>query len=243
MAVVSGGTNGIGRAITVTLARVGWHVVAFGPDAPQPGSTAADGVAGTRAALDKAGLDALVLDADVTSDADRRRVLDAALARTGHLDGLVNNAAIRPRGAFPQATEADLRAAFEVDVVGLFCLSQLCLDALVASGRGAIVNVGSAAGWGRPGLAAYGAAKGAVHALSQSMAYDLAPLGVRVNTLVPGRVRTGMVEDQFGDSLDASRFPTTPGDAAEAVCYLLSERASSVNGALLNVGGFHLQGG
>ncbi len=240
---MSGGTNGIGRAIAVALARAGWRVVAFGPDAPQVGSTAADGVAGTRAELAAADVDALVLDADVTSDADRRGVLDVALEFTGHLDGLVNNAAIRPRGRFGEATEADLRAAFEVDVVGLFCLSQLCLDALVASGRGAIVNLGSAAGWGRPGLAAYGAAKGAVHALSQSMAYDLAPLGVRVNTVVPGRVRTGMVEDQFPEGLDRSRFPTRPGEVADAVAYLLSANASAVNGALLNVGGFHLQGG
>ena len=100
MAIVSGGTSGIGRGITLTLAQAGWHVVAFGPDTRQVGSTAADGVAGTRAELAAAGLEAEVLDADVTSDADRRRILSAALALTGHLDGLVNNAAIRPRGPF-----------------------------------------------------------------------------------------------------------------------------------------------
>ena len=246
VAIVSGGTYGIGRGITLTLARAGWHVVAFAPDGRQVGSAAADGVAQTRRALAEEGIAerADVLDADVTSTDDIDRVVRTALDGHGRIDGLVNNAAIRPRGTILETDESTWRQTLEVNLTGPFRLTMAVLPTMVAAGRGAIVNVGSAAGWGRPGLAAYGASKGGLSGLSQSMAYDLQPHGVRVNTVIPGRVNTGMIEDSFPEGdIPAGRFPVTPADVGAAVEYLLSDRAAQVNGAVLNVGGHFMQAG
>ncbi len=246
VAIVSGGTYGIGRGITLVLARAGWNVVAFAPDARQVGSAAAGGVAGTSRALaeEDLGPRAVLLDADVTRRDDIARVVATALERHGRIDGLVNNAAIRPRATILETDEDTWRQTLEVNLTGPFLLTMAVLPTMVAAGRGAIVNLGSAAGWGRPGLAAYGASKGGVHGLSQSMAYDLQPHGIRVNTVIPGRVNTGMIEDSFpAGEIPAGRFPVTPADVGAAVEYLLSERAAQVNGAVLNVGGHFMQAG
>jgi NAD(P)-dependent dehydrogenase (short-subunit alcohol dehydrogenase family) len=157
----------------------------------------------------------------------------------------VANAAIRPRGDILHADLEQWRRTIDVNLTGVFLLAKAVLPTMVAAGRGAIVNVGSASGWGRPGLAAYSAAKAGVLGLSQAMAYDLAPHGVRVNTVVPGGVLTGMIEDTVpvGRQPAPERYPVAPTDVGDAVAYLLSERAARVTGAVLNVGGFFLQGG
>ncbi|MGD9755623.1 MAG: SDR family NAD(P)-dependent oxidoreductase [Acidimicrobiia bacterium] len=242
--IVSGGTAGIGRGITIALAEAGWQVIAFGPDARQRGSTAADGVAATRAALQARELDAVLLDADVTVAADLERVVAAARATDRPVRGLVNNAAIRPRADVLHTDEATWRRTLEVNLTGPFLLTTAALPLLLDAGDAAIVNVGSASAWGRPGLAAYAAAKGGLHGFSAALAYDLQPHGVRVNLVVPGRVHTGMIDDTFpaGD-IAPGRYPVTPADVAAAVVYLLSAAAARVNGAVLNVGGHLFQAG
>src|ERR1051325_10718377 len=96
--IVTGGTFGIGRAITLRLSELGHAVVAFGLEPPQISSTAAAGIAETAAELKKRGLHAELMEADVSSASDVGRVVEAALARHGRIDALVNNAAIGPLG-------------------------------------------------------------------------------------------------------------------------------------------------
>ena len=96
--IVSGGTYGIGRGISLALAERGWQVVAFGLEGRQPGSFAENGIEDTRATLQDHGLSAELLEADVADAQDVGRVVDISLQRFGSIEGVVNNAAIRPTG-------------------------------------------------------------------------------------------------------------------------------------------------
>lgn len=248
-AIVSGGTYGIGRATTLALAGAGWRVVAFGLDAPQPGSAARDGIAGTRELLADAGLEATLLEADVSDEGECARVVDAALAAGGRIDAVVNNAAIHPRGTVLDTAPALWRHVLEVNLTGAYLLSRAALPHLVAAGGGAIVNIGSGAGWGKPGLAAYAASKGGLYALTMAMAHDHLHDHVRVNLVVPGGTETGMTEGEHRvpafdrARLTASGRPLEPREVAAAVMYLLSDAARNVSGTTLHVGCFDHQGG
>lgn len=192
--IVSGGTYGIGRAIVLELARRGRRVVAFGLEARQPGSRAENGIAGTRAALDDAGLDADLLEADVSSASDVERVVRHAQGRHGAIVGVVNNAAIRPIGTVSDTDEASFERVLAVNLKGPFLLARAALPHLRET-RGAIINVGSSAAAGKPGLAAYASSKGGLHALSAALSEDHAAEGVRVHLVVPPpRTASGMLE-------------------------------------------------
>src|SRR5580693_9382029 len=120
VAIVTGGTYGIGRAITCELARRGHCVVAVGLDARQIGSEAAGGSAGTREALDREGLSAEILEGDIAAAAEVRRVVAFALARYGRLDVLVNNAAIHPRGTILETSEEVWDRVLDVNLKAMF---------------------------------------------------------------------------------------------------------------------------
>ncbi len=184
--IVTGGTFGIGRAISVLLAERGHHVVAFGLDARQPSSTAEGGTAALNAEAARCGLPIVALEADVSISADVEHVIDTALARFGRIDALVNNAAIGPLGTILEHDEAMFDRIMDVNVKGVYLCCRTVLPHLMANGGGSIVNIGSGAGWGKPNIFAYATSKGAIFALSQSLAYDFFHDNVRVNTVIPG---------------------------------------------------------
>jgi NAD(P)-dependent dehydrogenase (short-subunit alcohol dehydrogenase family) len=117
------------------------------------------------------------------------------------------------------------------------------------AGDGAIVNIGSGAGWGKAGLLAYGASKGGIFALSSALAYDHLEDRIRINVVVPGpQTASGMVEIMEGSGplpkiLTASGRNNQPRDIANAVAFLLSDDAAQISGAVLDVGAFSHQGG
>jgi NAD(P)-dependent dehydrogenase (short-subunit alcohol dehydrogenase family) len=246
--IVTGGTYGIGRAVTLALARRGYAVVAFGLEARQIGSVAANGVAGTRAALEREGLAADLLEADVSQAEAVQRVVDFTLQKYGRIDALVNNAAIHPSGTILETSEEVWDRVIAVNLKGMFLCTRAVIAQMVQQGGGAIVNVGSGAGWGKPNLLAYSASKGGVFALSAALAHDHLPDHIRVNVVVPGGgVLTGMTEgmpylQRAAQQTVAGRNPL-PEDIAAAVAYLLSEEAEMVSGAVLTVGCFTGQGG
>jgi len=254
VAIVTGGTFGLGAGITLGLARRGWRVVAFGLEAPQVSSTARDGIPALRAQLEREGLAADLLEADVSRAADVARIVAHALDRHGRIDGLVNNAAIGPLGTVLD-TDEDLWDRIQaVNVKGVYLCSRAVIPQMEAQGGGAIVNVGSGAGWGKPNMAAYAASKGALLALGAAMAYDHFHQHVRVNTLIPGGggIVTGMSLGRVGG--DAARFghgaagsaagrPVQPEDMARAAHFLLSEESEAISGTVLDVGCFAHQGG
>lgn len=267
--IVSGGTSGLGAAVTVELARRGHRVVAFGLAARQVSSTA-EGSGELHAALDAARLSAGmletglletdvletdVLEADVSNAADVARVAAHAIERYGRIDGLVNNAAIGPLGSVLDTDEALFERIVDVNLKGTYLMSRAVLPQMIAQGGGAIVNVGSGAGYGKPNMAAYAASKGGILALSTAMAYDHFHEHVRVNVVIPGGggIVSGMSVGRFGG--DGDRFlrrgapgtvagrPATGVDLAHAIAFLLSADAATISGTVIDVGCFANQGG
>lgn len=252
--IVTGGTFGLGQSITVELARRGHQVVAFGLAQPQVSSTA-QGVQSLLSELDSAGCSADVLEADVSNAADVQRVVDHTMARHGAIHGLVNNAAIGPLGTVLDTDEALFERIVAVNLKGTYLMSRAVLPHMRAAGGGAIVNIGSGAGWGKPNMAAYSASKGAIVALSAAMAYDHFHEHVRVNVAIPGGggILSGMSVGRFGGDADAFQRRPAPGtaagrpatgkDLANAVAFLLSDEAATISGTVIDVGCFAHQGG
>jgi NAD(P)-dependent dehydrogenase (short-subunit alcohol dehydrogenase family) len=247
--LVTGGTYGIGRAVTLTLAARGHRVCACGIEARQVGSAAEHGIAGTAAALAAQGLEADLAEVDVSDAAQVERWVADALGRHGRVTGLVNNAAIHPRGDVVHTDEATWDRVLDVNLKGVFLACRAAIAVMQEGGGGAIVNVGSGSGWGKPDLAAYCASKGGVYALTMAMAWDHLADHVRVNLVIPGGTRTGMTE--LGDfpaferlaSRTATGRVTEPQDVANAIAFLLSDEAAQISGTVLDVGCFALQGG
>jgi NAD(P)-dependent dehydrogenase (short-subunit alcohol dehydrogenase family) len=252
--IVTGGTFGIGRAITLTLAARGHHVVAFGLEARQVSSVAEDAIPGLRAELAARGLEAELMEADVAEEADVARVVARTLALHGRVDALVNNAAIGPLGTVLETDPALWDRIMAVNLRGAYLCARAVIPHMRAQGGGAILNIGSGAGHGKPRMAAYAASKGGLHALTQALAYDHFHDRIRVNTVIPGGggIITGMSLGRVGG--DPARFGKgAPGtaagrvatgeDLAEAVAFLLSPAAAVISGTVLDVGCFAGQGG
>jgi NAD(P)-dependent dehydrogenase (short-subunit alcohol dehydrogenase family) len=252
--IVTGGTFGIGRAITLRLAALGHAVVAFGLEQPQLSSTAAAAIPGLASELGEHGLQADLLEADVSNASDVARVVETTLARHGRIDALVNNAAIGPLGTVLDTDEATFERIMAVNLKGPYLCSRAVLPHMIRMGGGAIVNVGSGAGWGKANMAAYSASKGGIFALSAAMAYDFLHHRIRVNTVVPGGggIVTGMSLGRVGG--DPARLgqgapgtaagrPATGEDVANAIAFLISPEAEAISGTVIDVGCFAQQGG
>ena len=252
--IVTGGTYGLGREITIGLARRGHRVVAFGLEARQVSSLAGDAIPGLRHDLAALGLEADLLEADVSNAADVARVVAFAHDKHGRIDALVNNAAIGPLGTVLDTTEEMFERVLAVNLKGPFLCARGVLPLMIAQGGGAIVNVGSGAGWGKPNMAAYSASKGGLHALTTALAYDFFRSRVRVNTVIPGGggIVSGMSVGRVGGdprNLDPNAPGTAAGrvatgtDLANAIAFLLSEDAAVISGTVIDVGCFAHQGG
>lgn len=254
VAIVSGGALGLGRSITLALARHGYDVVAFGLESRQISSTVEQGFPSLREALEREGLSAALIEADVSSETDVARVVDTAVSRHGRIDALVANAAIGPLGTVLD-TEPELWDRIHaVNLRGTYICARAVIPHMKAVNGGAIVIVGSGAGWGKPNMAAYAASKGGLVALAQAMAYDHLHDRIRVNVVIPGGggIVSGMSLGRFDNDQSrlrakapgtaAGRF-ATGDDLADAVEFLLSDRAAVISGAVLDVGCFFHQGG
>jgi NAD(P)-dependent dehydrogenase (short-subunit alcohol dehydrogenase family) len=254
VAIVTGGTFGIGRAITVLLASEGYQVVAFGLETPQISSTAGSAIPSLKADMAARGFAVDLLEADVSKTADVARIVGHAITRYGRIDALVNNAAIGPLGTVLDTDESVFERVVAVNLKGTYLCSRAVLPHMIKSGGGAIVNIGSGAGWGKPNMAAYAASKGGIFALGSAMAYDFIHQRVRVNTVVPGGggIITGMSVARVGgdmNKLGAGTPGTAAGraangdDIARVVAFLLSSAAEAISGTVIDVGCFANQGG
>lgn len=253
--IVTGGTYGIGRDITIGLVERGHHVVAFGLDAPQVTSIAEQSVTTLRAEIKERGLKADVLDADVSDVTAVAGVVEFTQSRYQRIDALVNNAAIGPLGTVLDTDETLFDRILSINLKGPYLCMRFVLPHLINAGGGSIVNIGSGAGWGKPNMAVYAASKGGLFALSAATAYDFFHHRVRVNTVVPGGggIPTGMTLGRQAAKQEpgigrchpgsAAGRPVRGTDVASVVAFLISDEAEAISGTVIDVGCFSHQGG
>ena len=228
--------------------------MAFGLDQPQLSSTAGHAIGELRGEVGRRALAVEVVEADVAQAEDVQRVLGHALQVFGRVDGLVNNAAIGPLGTVLDTSEADFDRIVAVNLRGPYLTSRAVLPHFIAQGGGAIVNIGSGAGWGKHNMAVYSATKAALHGLTMAMAYDHFAQRVRVNLVIPGGggIITGMCLGRTGGDVAKAAVgppgtvagrPATGDDVAKVVAFLLSNDAEVISGTVVDVGCFAGQGG
>ncbi|HEX6040689.1 oxidoreductase [Longimicrobium sp.] len=178
---ITGASRGLGLELTRQLLRQGHRVAATSRD-----------VAGLRRAVDADGAEFLPLAADLGSEASVAEAVNAAVERFGRIDVVVNNAGYGQLGALEELTDGDARANFDVNVFGTLNVIRQVMPRLRAQGGGHVINVSSIAGMvgGFPGWGVYCATKFAVEGLSEALAAEAAPFGVRVTVVEPGYFRT-----------------------------------------------------
>lgn len=240
VAVVTGAGAGIGRAIAVTFAAAGAGVVASDLDAGAARAVA-DGIVAR-------GGQALGMVCDVTREDALEALVRETVARFGKLTVLVSNAG----GGGPKPFDmpmADFRRAFDLNVFSLFRLAQLAAPEMQKAGGGAMLAITSMAGENRnKRMAAYGASKAATNHLIRNLAFDLGPLGVRINGIAPGATRTAALASVLNHDIEQRMLAHTPihrlgepQDMANAALYLCSPAAAWVSGQILTVSGGGVQ--
>ncbi|OZB86275.1 SDR family oxidoreductase [Microbacterium sp. 13-71-7] len=241
-AIVTGGAGGIGRATSLAFAAEGANVAVVDLNAE-----AAEAVAEE---IRAAGGSAVAIGADVSSEADIERVVASVVDGFGGVDVVFNNAGIIRRTTAVETTVEEWDRVFGVNVRAIFLMCKHVVPIMAANGGGSIVNTGS--GWGLKGggqAISYCASKGAVVNMTRALAIDHGPQGIRVNSVNPGDVDTGMLrdearqlgQDQAGFLAEAAERPLNrmgqPSEIAAAVVWLASDESSYVTGAALVVDG------
>jgi len=241
--LVTGGASGIGQSAVQRFSAEGASLIIVDKN-----KTGADEVA---ADLEKRGLAALAIEADVSKEEDCETMVSAALAHFGKLDVVFANAGVGGGGLVPEMDYAAWDAVIRVNLGGVFLTCKHTIPALISSGGGAIVNMSSSmAGWDTSQTgAAYMASKEGVSGLTKSLALQLGGYGIRVNAVCPGVIRTrlgfrpGMSEAEYEARYTqfAQRIPLRrvgqPQDVASPVAFLASDEARHITGAMLLIDG------
>ena len=237
VALVTGGTRGIGAAITTMLAREGIRVAA--------GYSRGDEVANKlKATLESAGAKISVHQGRVDNVDDCVRVVAEALKEYGRIDYLINNAGITIDKTVRKMTNDDWNAVLAVNLSGAFHMTKAVLEHMIERGSGRIVNISSVIGeTGNIGQANYAASKAGLAGLTKSLALEMAQRGITVNVVAPGFIETEMVAAIPKETLDKviARVPQRrlgrPDEVARVVRFLLEDESSYITGAVYSVNG------
>ena len=237
VALVTGGSRGIGRAIALKLAGEGAAVaINYAGNAK-----AAEEV---KVSIEAAGGKAMVVQADVSSAEAVDAMVEAVVNELGGIDILVNNAGITRDGLLMRMKEADWDAVINTNLKGVFYCTKAVSKLMMKKRSGRIVNMASVVGLtGNAGQANYAAAKSGVIGFSKSMAKELASRGITVNMVAPGYIETDMTA-VLSDKVREAMISTVPlaragqaEDVAGAVLFLVSDMASYITGQVINVDG------
>ena len=234
VAIVTGGASGMGAATARRLAAGGAHVLIVDRNAELAAKVAAE-------------IDGTSIAGDVADSGFCDGTVAAAVEGHGRLDVLVNAAGVIVRASGEDTTDDQWSRIMEVNVSGTFFMCRAALRVMKSQRSGAIVNFGSIWGdLGSAGVAAYCASKGAVHNLTRALAMDHAGDGIRVNAVCPGEVNTPMLQSERAEAVTdqllaaiAATVPmgrlADPDEIARVVCFLASDDASYMTGALVSV--------
>jgi 3-oxoacyl-[acyl-carrier protein] reductase len=236
VAIVTGASRGIGRAISAALAGQGALVVLTDVLA-EAVEQAAKELAATGAKTDFATL-------NVTSLESAQQVVDQVLQRHGHVDILVNNAGITRDQLLMRMKREDWDAVLLINLTGAFNCSQAVLRTMMKQRSGRIISISSVVGqMGNAGQSNYAASKAGLIGFSKSLAREVASRGLTVNVVAPGLIDTDMtralpdtVREEWVSKVPLARFGT-PDDVAQAVCFLAADEASYITGQVLAVNG------
>jgi len=244
--LVTGGTDGIGKAIGIAFAKEGAKVMMVGRDETK----------GQKALVEvrKFG-EAAYFKGDVSDSSQVRSMVEETIRRYGRIDVLINNAAVCPPGNVLTTSEETWNQVIDVNLKGVFLCSKYSIPHMQKSGGGAIVNIGSINSlMAMENEAAYDASKGGVLMLTRAMALDFAKEGIRVNCICPGAIETPMLKASLDTASDPKaaresltakhplRRTGTPEEVAQAALFLATDASSFVTGAVIPVDGGILAG-
>jgi 3-oxoacyl-[acyl-carrier protein] reductase len=231
-AIVCGASSGMGLATAEALAREGANVAMF---------------ARRRELLDREAdrIGALAVRGDVTNPADLKRLVDRTIEAFGGIDILVNNSGGPPRGPAVGLTDTDVETAVELLLLSVVRLTDLCLGQLERSGHGRIINIeSSSVREPADNLALSNAVRPGVVGWAKSMARELGPKKITVNTIAPGKIDTARLQEAYADRSRADDMEEIPlrrfgqaEEVADVICFLASDRAGYVSGAVIPVDG------
>jgi NAD(P)-dependent dehydrogenase (short-subunit alcohol dehydrogenase family) len=244
VAIVTGGSSGIGKEVATRFVAEGGSVVIIGRDAAKAEAAAKE--------IDATGKRTIAHVGDIALPATGEAAVETAVDRYGRLDVLFNNAGVFGPKPFLDVTEAEYDRFLGIILKGKFFAAQAAAKAMKAAGHGgAIVQTGSM--WGLQAIgatpsSAYSAANGGVHAMVKNLAIELAPHKIRVNAIAPGVIETPVYSTFLTPEQVKAILPTfnamhplgrngQPADAAEALLFLASDQASFITGVILPVDG------
>ncbi|GBD38969.1 Dihydroanticapsin 7-dehydrogenase [bacterium HR37] len=243
VALITGGSMGIGKATAILFAKEGAKVVITGRNEKNLKEAVAD--------AEKEGVEIDYVVSDVSKEEDCKKAVDYTVSKYGRIDILFNNAGILPLGITHETSVEDWDNVFNINVKGTFLMSKYTIPHMLKQGKGCIVNNSSVLGLKAiPGAAAYNATKGAITQLTRSMALEYADKGIRVNGICPGTIWTPMVEGFLREVPQAKQFleemqPITkslgrfgkPEEIAHAVLFLCDDNVQFMTGTMLSVDG------
>lgn len=240
VAVITGGGAGIGRSIARLFSGAGASVVVSDLNPDTAKAVAAEIV--------EDGGKAAGLACNVTKEKDLEAVVKTALDRFGKLSILINNAGGGGPKPFDMPMD-DFRWAYELNVFSLFRLTQLAAPHMAAAGEGAVVNISSMAGENKNRrMASYASSKAAVNHLTRNIAFDLGAMGIRVNAIAPGAIKTDALASVLNADIEKAMLKHTPlgrlGEAADiayAALFLCAPASSWISGQVLTVSGGGVQ--
>lgn len=236
VAVVTGATRGIGRAIARSFADQGARLVVVGTNAELVDSFTGE--------LQQAGTEAIGVRADVAVSRDVEQLIEATKERFGRVDILVNNAGITRDGLLLRMKDEDWDAVLDVNLKGAFLCTRAVARLMTRQRSGRIINISSVVGqMGNPGQANYCASKAGLHGLTRATARELAKRNITVNAVAPGFIQTDMT-DALSEEQHAELLEQVPlarlgqvDDVAAAVLFLASDQAGYVTGQVIGVNG------